>query len=355
MAVSWETIKSLLLFFGPILLPKAIAYYRSVRASPSIHGVSIRPVPSNVVRGLTILFSVSLVFLLRTLPPFAPENIFALTQSRLQIPNDVLFTRLSALRPKGLTTADTLLRGKLNSLDSRLLFFQYGPDVLTECSFCNADDPKSYLYYALPSLLAPHLVNLVVLSLVTSGLFIGKEGALWRTTATVGAASLALLEIYFVASYQAQANARATRPEELDGFFWKMRVYRGVGLAALDAGIGWMLYLSSTNRAFVNPPTAPERLESCTRALETARAKLNATSVLRNTILRDDDLRSRNMQYWVREGQVMGSVMEERAVVEGVNNALENRIDIERISADAEGYVQGIFAPLQVPGLGVSI
>lgn len=48
----------------------------------------------------------------------------------------------------------------------------------------------------------------------------------------------------------------------------------------------------------------------------------------------------------------MGSVMEERAVVEGVNNALENRIDMARISADAEGYVKGIFAPMQgVPGM----
>lgn len=345
--LKFSRIKSLVLFFGPILLPKALAYYRSIRASPSIHGIPIRPIPPNVVRALTILFVASTVFLLKTLPFFASENIFTLTQSRLQIPTDVLFTRLSALRPKGLTPSDTLLRGKLNSLDSRLLFFQFGPDVLTECTFCNADDPNSYLYYALPSILTPHIFNLVILALVTSGLFIGKEGSVWRTTATVGAASLAVLEIYFVASYHAQGNARATRLEDLDFFFWKMRIYRGIGLAALDAVIGWMLYLSSTNRAFVAPPSTPERIELSTRILETARAKMNATGILRNTIVRDEDLRGRNMQYWVREGQVMGSVMEERSVVEGVNNALESRIDMARISADAEGYVKGIFAPMQ--------
>ncbi|KAG4430088.1 hypothetical protein IFR05_014433 [Cadophora sp. M221] len=352
MAVSWGTIKSLLLFFGPILLPKGIAYYRSIRASPSIHGISIRPVPSHVVRALTILFVASAIFLLKTLPLFNPENIFTLTQSRIQTPTDVLFTRLSALRPQGLTASDTLLRNRLNSLDSRLLFFQYGPDILAECTFCNADDPNSYLYYSLPAILTPHIFNLVILALVTSGLFIGKEATVWRTTATVGASSLALLEIYLVASYHPQVNARALRAEDLDFFFWKMRVYRGVSLAALDAVLGWMLYLSSTNRAFVTPPMTPERIEISTRILDAARAKLNATGILRNTILRDEDLRSRNSAYWVHEGQVMGSVMEERAVVEGVNNALENRIDMARISADAEGYVKGIFAPMQgVPGM----
>ncbi|KAL2073174.1 hypothetical protein VTL71DRAFT_10498 [Oculimacula yallundae] len=352
MAVSWGTIKSLLLFFGPILLPKALSYYRSIRTAPMIHGISIRPVPAHVVRALTILFTVSAVFLLKTLPMFGPENIFTLTQSRIQTPTDVLFTRLSALRPTGLTATDNLLRSRLNSLDSRLLFFQHGPSVLSECTFCNADDPNSYLYYSLPSILGPHLVNLVILAIVTSGLFTGKEGAIWRTTATVGAASLALLEIYLVASYQPAANARATRAEDLDFFFWKMRVYRGVGLAALDAMLGWVLYLSSTNRAFVTPPTTPERIEISSRVLDAARAKLNATGILRNTILRDDDLRGRNSAYWVHEGQVMGGVMEERAVVEGVNNALENRIDMARISADAEGYVQGIFAPMQeLPGM----
>ncbi|PVH84410.1 hypothetical protein DL98DRAFT_484893 [Cadophora sp. DSE1049] len=356
MAVSWGTIKSLLLFFGPILLPKGIAYYRSIRAAPSIHGISIRPIPPHVVRALTILFVTSAIFLLKTFPLFNPENIFTLTQSRIQTPTDVLFTRLSALRPAGLTATDTLLRNRLNSLDSRLLFFQFGPSVLAECTFCNSDDPNSYLYYSLPSILAPHIFNLVILALVTSGLFIGKEGAIWRTTATVGAACLALLEIYLVASYQPQVNARATRAEDLDFFFWKMRMYRGIGLAALDALLGWMLYLSSTNRAFVTPPTTPERIEISTRILDTARAKLNATGILRNTILRDEELRGRNSAYWIREGQVMGSVMEERAVVEGVNNALENRIDMARISADAEGYVKGIFAPMQgVGGMDVGI
>lgn len=343
----------MLLFFGPILLPKALAYYRSIRASPTVQGVSVRPVPPNVSRALAILFVTALVFFFKTLPYYSPENIFSLTQSRIQIPTDVLFTRLAALRPTGLTTGDETLRGRLNSLESRLLFFQYGPEVIRDCTFCTSEDPKSYLYYALPAILAPHLFNLCVLALVTSGLFTGKEGSEWRTTATIAAAGIALGEIYMVSTYAYQDNARATRPEDLNYFHWRMRVYRCMAIAAVDGIIGWLLYLSSTNRAFVKPPTTAERLESTTRVIEGMRSKLTAMGILRNTVSRDEDLRSRSQAYWLHEGRLMGELMEEREVVEGVNNALESRINMAAISADAENYAENVVGPLRMsPGMG---
>lgn len=340
-------IKSLLLFFGPILLPKAIAYYRSVRAAPSIHGMSIRPIPPAVQRALLILFITSLSFLIKTFPTFSPENIFSVTGSRLQIPTDVLFTRLSGLRPHGLTPNDEILRSKIGSLEGRLLYFRFGPDVLAECQFCNPEDPNSYFYYAIPGILIPHIFNLCVIALVTSGLFTGKEGAVWRTTGTIAAIAIAIMEIYLVSSYNYQGNARATRLEDIDFFFWKMRIYRGVALAALDGLLGWVLYLSSTNRAFLNPPSTGERIEVSTRILDIARSKMSATGVLRNTIVRNDALRGRSQEYWIHEGQVTRSIMEEREVVQSVQNALENRINIATISADAETYAQNIMAPLQ--------
>ncbi|RDL37805.1 Uncharacterized protein BP5553_05238 [Venustampulla echinocandica] len=349
MAISWGTIKSLLLFFGPILLPKAIGYYRSARSAPTIHGIPIRPVPSSVKRALLILFVTALAFLLRTLPAFAPENIFQLTKSRIQIPNDVLFARLNALRPgqPGLTSSDTLLRSRINSLESRLLFFQFGPDVLTNCQFCNAEDPNTYLYYFLPALLAPHLFNICVLALVTSGLFTGKDGGLWRMSATLAGGAAILLDVWITATYSYQENARATRLEDLHPFFWRMRVYRFIGLAFIDGLLGWLLYLSSTNRAFIIPATPGERIESSTKLLDNVRSKMNAMSILRNTVNRDKELRERSREYWVMEGDLMGELMEEREVVEGVNNALENRIDIRTISADAETYAENVLAPLR--------
>ena len=189
-----------------------------------------------------------------------------------------------------------------------------------------------------------------------SGLFTGKEGAVWRTTATVGAAALALAEVYFLSSYNHQDNARATRLEDIDAFFWKMRVYRGVGIAALDGILGWMLYLSSTNRAFLNPPSTAERVESSTRVLEVARSKMSAMGIVRNTINRDEELRSRSQGYWVHEGRMMGELMEEREVIEGVNNALESRINLQTITADAEAYAQNVLGPLQAgPGMNGTV
>ncbi|KAH8779204.1 hypothetical protein F5882DRAFT_329462 [Hyaloscypha sp. PMI_1271] len=353
MAITWGTIKSLSLFFGPILLPKALAYYRSLRAAPSIHGIPIRPVPPNVSRALLILTLTTLIFLLSTLPPFAPTNIFTLTSSRLQISTDVLFTRLSTLRP--LIPTDEILRSKISSIESRYLFFQFGPDVLTNCQFCKAEDPNSYLYYSLPSLLAPHLFNLCVLALVTSGLFTGKEAAMWRTTATLAAGAMMLIDTYFVATYDYKANARALRLEDIDFFFWKMRVWRGIGLAFVDGMLGWLLYLSSTNRAFLTPPSTAERVEASTRMLDVVRSKMSAMGILRNTINRDAELRARSQGYWVHEGRVMGELMQEREVVDGVRNALDGRINMATIRADAETYAQSVIAPSQVPGMNGNI
>jgi hypothetical protein len=43
----------------------------------------------------------------------------------------------------------------------------------------------------------------------------------------------------------------------------------------------------------------------------------------------------------------MGEVMEEREVVEGVNDALSNRIDVSSITRDADGYAQNVLQNLQ--------
>jgi hypothetical protein len=296
-----------------------------------------------------VLFLTALIFLISTLPLFSAPNIFSQTSSRLQISTDVLFTRLSTLRP--LTPSDEILRSKIASLESRYLYFQFGPTVLTECQFCNAEDPKSYLYYSLPSLLAPHLFNLCVLAIITSGLVVGKDAAIWRTTATLAAGALVLIDVYFVASYDYKANARALRLEEIDTFFWKMRVWRGIGIAFVDGMLGWLLYLSSTNRMFLTPPTTAERIESSTKTLDLVRSKMSAMGILRNTIYRDQDLRARSQEYWVHEGRLMGELMQEREVVDGIRNAMDGRINMATITADAETYAQSVIAPLQAHGM----
>jgi hypothetical protein len=272
------------------------------------------------------------------------------TQSRLQIPVDVLFNRVSAIRPSNaLTPTDTALRIKFVNLESRLLYLQFGPDVLANCPFCNADEPKSYFYYALPALVAPHLINLVILAFITSSSMTGRDGAQWRTLTTIAAGAICLVDIYLVNSYNTQTNSRALRLNEIDPFYWKMRVYRSLALAGLDGVLGWLLYLSSTNRAFVQLLSTAERVEGINRALMTVKSKMNALAIVRNTGLRDEDLRTRSQAYWVHEVRLMGEVMEEREVIEGVNDALQNRINIQSISRDAEAYANSVLQPLQPP------
>lgn len=335
-----------MLFFGPLLLPKAIGYYRSFRAGPAARGVAIKPLPPKVLRSLTLLGLATIIYLGLSLPLFAPDNIFVRTQSRLQIPTDVLFNRLAALRPgKALTDTDTYLRAKFVNLESRLLYLQLGPNVLTDCPFCSAEDPRTYLYYAVPGLLAPHLFNLVVLSIATSGLMTGPEGSKWRTPAVLASAAVAAFDVYFVTSYNYQVNSRATRLADLDMFYWSVRIYRLVTFALINSAFATLLYLSSTNRAFAAPPSPAERVESVTRQLMMTKSKLNALGIVKNTAIRDEELRERMQSYWQHEGRLMREVMEDREVVEGVNDALSNRINITGITQDAETYATNILPP----------
>ncbi|KAI8956006.1 CHD5-like protein-domain-containing protein [Xylaria longipes] len=333
------SVKSLLLFFGPILLPKALGYYQRLRASSKAANQPIRPLPASALRAVSILSVISLALLVLALPPFSPENLFRLTSSRLQIPTDVLFTRLASLRPgNSLTQSDAALRLKFVNLESRLLYLQFGPDVLASCPFCVSDEPKTYLYYALPSLLAPHLLNLVVLSLATSATVAGNEAARWRRSAAMVSAVAAGFDVWSVSTYNYGANARVARPADIDMFFWTSRALRHIILGVIDVGIAALIYVSSTNRLFAAPPDPASRVEAVTRQLLATKSRLSAVGIVKNTSLRDEELRARTSAYWTHEGRLMREVMEDRDVVEGVNDALANRINIQDISRDAETY-----------------
>ncbi|RYP92393.1 hypothetical protein DL770_001493 [Monosporascus sp. CRB-9-2] len=356
MEISWGTIKSLLFTLGPLLLPKAISYYRQARTAPRAAGLSIVPLPAAARRSIAILLCAALLFLVLSLPTFAPENVFVLTQSRLQIPTDVLFTRLSALRPfNALTKADDALRARFVNLESRLLYLQYGPAALAECPFCGPDEPTAYFWYALPALLAPHLLNLALASLATTSgglLTAPPSAARWRWLAAVSAVLLAGFDAYRTYGYNAGANARATRLSEIDAFFWRGRAQRHLSLAALDGLLAAFVYLSSTNRAFARGPSPAERVEGAARLLAAVKARLSVVGVVRNTAVRDEGLRRRAAEYWAREGAVVRAAMEEREVVEGVNDALANRIRIQEIERDADAYVEAMLPRAEVAGVG---
>lgn len=337
--VSWQQVKGILIFVGPMLLPKAISYYKSFREGASGKHRPIRPMPWRVTRAVGLLIIVSVLALIASLPYFGEENIFTMTQSRVQIPVDVLFTRLSTLRPNAqLTEFDNALRQKMVSLESKLLYLKFGPDAMANCLFCAPDDHKSYIYYSLPAILTPHLFNAAVLALATSGFVGGHECGIWRRTATLGAIALAGVDLWLVAQSDHQLNAKATRLEDLDMTFWKMRVFRMIMFAMFDGFIAWLMYLSSTHRAFVHMLTPGERMEQTYMVMEDARKRLLALGVLQNTVNRSEMLRSKHQEYWQMEGNLMAQVFEEKSVVEAVNNAIEHRLNMDKISEDADKY-----------------
>ncbi|KAI9771341.1 MAG: hypothetical protein M1840_002311 [Geoglossum simile] len=331
--------QALLITFGPIIISRAIAYFRSSATTLSGPKRPIRPVPPRVSVALNVLFVTACLALISTSSYFQPENIFVVTQSRLQTPSEVLFTRLQTIRP--LAAQDISLKSKLVSIDSRLLYLTYGPGPLANCLFCNSDSPFSYLYYAFPSIVIPHILHTAVLGVVTSSLLSGHEGSFWRTKATIAGTGLALAELLAIGTYNYKVNSAATRATDLDAFHWRIQVYRGIAVALVDALLGWGMYLSSTNRRFTAPISPAERLESVTRVMEGVGSKLRADGALRSAVVRDEVLRGKMQNYWVAEGNIMGQVYEERDVVDSVKGALE-RLNIQQITEEAGRYADAV-------------
>lgn len=335
------------LFFGPWLLTRGLATYRSIRNRPV---AQIKPLSTKTSYALTILFISGLLAFLSTLPFFAPENVFRVTQSRLQTPAGVLITRLRALRP--ITEFDERLRSVLDAggLDARLLYARFGPDVLVDCPFATPGDidaGRTYLFYAAPSILFPHLLHLFALGVATSGLLSGKEGARWRTVAAIAGLVLAVAEVWFIANYDDKPNVRSTRVSEIDFIFWKLQVWRGLAIAAFDGILGWVIWLQATGRAFITPPPASERLLDHQKNLERVLIRAKGLAVLRNGVCRDADLRARVGDYWLKDSEVMKDVFEQPEVLDAQRSALK-RLDTVKIGREAEQHVQGILGGVPV-------
>ncbi|GAB7348049.1 hypothetical protein MBLNU459_g6084t1 [Dothideomycetes sp. NU459] len=344
-------IQSLLIFFAPIAIPRALAFYRSIRAPSTL---PTQPLSPGASRALNVLFGSALICLISTLPYFAPANIFAQTSSRLQTPTNVLFTRLSALRP--LAPLDKALQAVFDAggLEARLLYLRFGPEVLSTCPIVTdakaADSSMMYLFYATPTLLAPHLYHLGMLGLVTSTFFAGRHAARWRTAAIIAGLALLALDFGALATYDHGLNARAARPADVDAFFWKRRLVSRLLTCAADAALGWVVWLTATNRAFVEPAPAAEHLENSTRALEALLNKLRGLGAVRNVVFRDTMLRSKLERYWVQEQEVMREVFEDREVVSALNEVL-GAVDMGRVENDANVYVNGVLGQEQNGGI----
>ncbi|KAJ5542047.1 hypothetical protein N7461_008050 [Penicillium sp. DV-2018c] len=368
-AISWGTLKSLLIFFGPVLLPRLITAYRSLRVSIASRPPS-RPLPAAPGRALNILFGGIVFFLLLSLPfnPHAPDpNIFSLTRSRLNTPTDVIFNRLARLRPGNLLTeADKLLQSRFISLGARKVYLTFGPDALVSCQYCSFDNLNTYLMYYLPfNVLLPHLVHLLLLGVATSAPIAGRESSRWRTKFTIGGLVLTAIDIYIVATYDAiqgaplSVRAGQTPPS---GLYNHITLLRPLAFVLYDVVCSVVLWLSATNRFFFKPPSPVEQVDraasTAVQVLMGANSKLHAANVTRNAVVRDQTLKNRDDLYWRTmvasenptrspgegEEQILNNIWEEEEVARAVSRVMAGQggIDLAQLGVNANDFVRGV-------------
>ncbi|KAJ9354232.1 hypothetical protein DTO027B9_4858 [Paecilomyces variotii] len=372
--ISFQTIKSLLIFFAPIIIPRAINLYRGLRISLSQAGrIPPRPLSPLATRALNVLFFAIVLFLLLSLPinPHAPAaNIFSLTRSRLNTPTEVIFTRLARHRADNvLTEEDTLLRSKLTSMAARKAYLRFGAEPLINCQFCSPGSLQSYLLYYLPfNVLVPHLFHMLIVGLVTSAPFAGQEAARWRNTFTLAGLALAAVDLYIMATYdpvQSASTAVKFGQAPPSALYYRMALGRPLAFTILDAVYAALIYVSATGRLFFSPPSQADQIDqivsTATSSLTSASSKLHALSVTRNAVVRQKVLKDRDDEYWravvAMEGSGgnadgnSGSIWEEEEVVKAMSRAMNGQarggIDLSRLGVQAGEYVDEVTAGLE--------
>ncbi|RAH61833.1 hypothetical protein BO85DRAFT_455941 [Aspergillus piperis CBS 112811] len=379
-------IKSVLIFFAPIIIPRAINYYRTLRVALSSRPPP-RPLPQDASRALNVLFLTITLFFCLSLPfnPHAPSpSIFTLTNSRLTTSTDIIFSRLARLRPnESLTAFDTLLKSKLTSTLARKVYLRFGPETLTNCAFCSLDNLTTYAIYHLPfNVLLPHLFHMATIGLITSSTFAGSDASKWRKEFSIMGIAFTLLDIYVVMSYDPMAYASAAVRAGVavpSSSYYQIGLLRPLLFAIFDGVCALLIWLSATRRFFFTPPSQAEQVDQVVSAslgaLSGSTSKLHAVSVARNAVVRDKILRDRDEAYWrtvvamnvdnpaMKAGTVVGggengeaegavpptSIWEEEEVVRAMSRAMAGQggVDLARLGMDAAEYVNGVTAGLE--------
>ena len=339
-----QNVHSLLILFGPFLLPRLADWFNTARATS--RSVPIRPTPPRVQNALNVLFVAAIVCLALSLSRFAPENIFLATQSHIRTETSVLFARLRHLRP--LSEDDQVLRSKFEvNGRNKLYYLAYGPETLLNCAWCvtaNGNDNSNYYIYTQPKIIMPHIVQLAVLGLATSSL-VGTEGSRFRTHATMLGLATLIGEMWYMGTYDITANKRAKFLQDIDSVYWRIRFLRYIMFAVQDIGMAFVLWATSTNRWLAKPISIAERLEMATRVSEETLNRMRGLGLIINSVNRDPALRGVKDDYWRTEGQVMSETIQEEAVLEQINTAI-SKMDFNglegRVGEVADGILQGI-------------
>lgn len=281
-----------------------------------------------------------------------------LTNSRLAIPSDALFNRLASVRPgQILNPMDEELQAKLTSATIRKLYLRFGPSTIVDCPFCNPLDPSTYLLYHFPkNIVLPHLFNFGILGLATSATVSGFEASQWRFYVLAGALGMAAFDAYVVVQYQPSIDIHMPAPA---GLFWVFATLRPLSLCFYDGFVAFIIYASATKRflLFSGPAKDPEAVQRQTLdlitksgiAVSAAATKIRATSVARNAVVRDHDLKSKDDKYWQEVGDLEGKqdprsgVWDDEQVQAAIAQAYSNgTINVEKVRKEADAFVKGV-------------
>lgn len=341
---TFESVKTLAYSLGPFVLPYLYSSFKKYQRYVQTHQAKRRPVPRRIGLVLNLLFIATIAAIVSSFYAFSYENLITKTNSRIQTPQNVLWERVASKRPgHNLTLLDEKLKDRLASTDGRCLYLMHGPDVTGNCPFCSSDEPRTFLYYALPAILSPHLFNMIVLGLATSSNVAGKEGNRFRTPVVLLGCLFAASEILIWLNFDWKTNASVTKGTDLFHFFGWARLGRGAGIAIIDSGLAWFLWATSTNRLMVISPPARERVDEVLKQLGTTSKRLTAMGIIRNATVRNEELHQKELDHWKIDEAKMQEVVSHKSVQKAMLKAKsQGRLDADKLERDAQAYVEAI-------------
>ncbi|KAK6333947.1 hypothetical protein TWF730_004119 [Orbilia blumenaviensis] len=337
--VSWATLQTILFLFGPILIPKLIAVFRSL----NIRKAPTRALDHRTKFSLNILALATLLALISSAPFFQSENLLKATGARLLLtPNDVLLHRVETLRSRqgqgGLSGDDALLLNMLRTREGRLLYATYGPRPLTECTWCSISDPTSYLYYSAPTIAAPHVLNIIILGVVTSSLS-SRVMRSFRIAATVSGLGVALAEFIFLYSHDFLGNTQATTLTDIDWYHWRLLTYRGLAIAIVDCLLGIVAYLSATGRYGPDETSDLERIEAISKTLDVGLSQVRTSLFVKSTTTRNESSMGTASEFWRVEAANRRNVASQ---LEDTKNQVLERVNLDSINDEAFKFTSSL-------------
>lgn len=164
----------------------------------------------------------------------------------------------------------------------------------------------------------------------------------------IGAVLIFLIEVWFVglSGDHYMQNSIARSEKEIIWTHWRMRIARGVGIATLDGLLGYALYLTGTRRWSVGWETeaVEETMEAIGKMLERASGRLQAGNFIKQTVMRDKELREKAVEFWATE-EDLGKEMDADEEVRKVRmSSLPSRMDLDQLTREATARSEGLLA-----------